>query len=333
MLRFLRIFSIAFVISLISFSLFLYSYMNSPVFFERGEKAVVIERGETLSQVLKKLGDLGIVKRPWLLESYMVVTGLGRSIKAGEYRFYSGVTPIEVVDKLVYGKIVLHRVTVREGDTVLDIGRELVKSGILRDSSEFVKLCYSDRLVYLVGIEGPKNLEGYLFPDTYLFERGTPEDAIVRVMITRFREKVLTKGFFRGCKAIGLTPHQVITLASMVEKETYLKGEKPIIAAVFLNRLRKGMKLQCDPTVRYATGNWRRKILKNELRFPSPYNTYYVKGLPPGPICSPGLDSIWAVIHPAKVDYLYFVAGRDGRHHFSYTLEEHVRNKRIFGLR
>ncbi len=331
-MRFFKVFSLIFLFFTVVFFIFLRVYMETPVFIPDGVKVVEIKRGESLSRVLEELEGEGIIENPWLLKIYMVVKGLGGKVKAGEYRFFSGVTPDDVVEKIVYGRVVLHRVTVREGYNILDIGKELVKSGVLMDSSAFVKLCYSDRLVGLIGIEGPKNLEGYLFPDTYFFEKGTPEEAIAKVMLARFREKVLTRKFFEGCKGVGLTPHQVVTLASLVEKETYIKKEKPIIAAVFLNRLRKGMKLQCDPTVRYATHNWYAPILKSDLEFPSPYNTYYVKGLPPGPICSPGLDSIMAVIHPAHVDYLYFFAGKDGRHHFSRTFREHIAKKMEIGV-
>ncbi len=332
-MKILRIASLVFLISLMLFGFYLHTYMKTPVFFEEGARIVEIEKGMSLEDVLRKLEEKGVIDKPWLLKIYMEIMGLGKSVKAGEYSFYSGITPKEIVEKIVYGRVVLHKVTVREGDTILDIAERLVESGILGSKKSFIKICYSEKLVGLLGIEGPKNLEGYLFPETYFFEKGTPEEAIVRVMVERFKEMVFNKEFFEGCKRIGLTPHQVITLASMVEKETYIDEEKPIIAAVYLNRLRKGMRLQCDPTVRYATGNWDKRITVEELRFKNPYNTYVFKGLPPGPICSPGLSSIKAVLHPAKVDYLYFVAGRGGRHYFSRTFDEHRRKARYYRRR
>jgi UPF0755 protein len=178
-----------------------------------------------------------------------------------------------------------------------------------------------------LGIEG-ESLEGYLFPETYKFNRGSNPEIILRRMVDRFNT-VFNQDMEKQAAAVGLSRKELITLASLVEKETGCAEEKPVIAAVFLNRLGKGMRLDCDPTVIYSlkleNSAFNERLNRNHLKKESPYNTYLNVGLPPGPICSPGLDSIQAVLHPAKASYLYFVSKNDGTHQFSDTLEEHNR--------
>jgi UPF0755 protein len=235
-------------------------------------------------------------------------------------------TPLSLLRKIASGDVVAYLITFPEGVTIFDVARNIESAGLSPGTAVLQKAADAQFAASL-GIEG-ESLEGYLFPETYKFNRGSSPEVILRRMVDRFNT-VFNQDMEKQAAAVGLSRKELITFASLVEKETGCAEEKPVIAAVFLNRLGKGMRLDCDPTVIYSlkleNSAFNERLNRNHLKKESPYNTYLNVGLPPGPICSPGLDSIQAVLHPAKVSYLYFVSKNDGTHQFSETLAEHNR--------
>jgi UPF0755 protein len=259
----------------------------------------------------------------WVL--YARTQGLDRSVKSGEYDLSPAMTPIEILAKLTTGEVKTYSVTFPEGLHFGEIAQRLAQAQIApRD--ELIKAALSPELSRALGVEA-ESLEGYLYPETYRFRRGTPAESVLRSMVEQFFAR-LTAEDRAQLDASGMTLHQVVTLASIVEKETGVAEERPLIAAVFRNRLQKRMRLQSDPTVIYgilrARGGFDGNLRKLDLQTDTPYNTYTRGGLPAGPIASVSMDSIRAVLSPADARYLYFVSRNDGTHHFSNTLEEHA---------
>jgi UPF0755 protein len=299
---------------------------------------VEIPSGASPRRIIAILEDHGILRRfPWSAGTLHI---LGRSdgLKAGEYEFSQPLSPLEVFEHIQRGDIYIHKVTVLEGLRSDEIFSLFVRSGFGTDS-EFIDAFRDVSL--LRGLDPDAlDVEGYLFPDTYALQKGTTARAIVSMMVARFKE-VLGPGFTQQAQAQGLTVRQAVSLASLIEKETSSSEEDPIVASVFLNRLRKGMRLQCDPTVIYALAmrnSWDGNIRKDDLHIDSLYNTYRYYGMTPGPISNPGQAALRAAVSPATTDYLYFVSMNNGRHHFSKTLDEHNRavfeyQKKPFGLK
>jgi UPF0755 protein len=247
-------------------------------------------------------------------------------LKAGEYRFEREMTPLEVLDKIARGEVYLLNVTFREGLTIDEMA-EIFETNGFGPAKSFVAAAADGSLVRDLDPKA-QDLEGYLFPDTYALPRGADATRVVRAMVGRFQQ-VLTPEIRRAAEARGLTVRQLVTLASLVEEETARPDERPVVAAVYSNRLGMGMGLQCDPTVIYAlqrAGRYTGNLRRDDLMFDSPYNTYRYAGLPPGPIAAPGKGSLEAAASPADVDFVYFVSRNDGSHEFARTLEEHNRN-------
>jgi len=252
----------------------------------------------------------------------------GDSLKAGVYEFSNPISAADVVDKLVRGDVILKSVTVREGLDRFAIARLFAAEGLGR-VAEWDKATSDSELIRDIAPEAT-SLEGYLFPDTYKFNPGTPARTIVAAMVQNFRKHF---GGELAYITTGLDLHQTVTLASIVETEAQLPQERPVVASVYLNRYRKRMLLGADPTVIYAlklAGRWDGNIRKPDLHMDSPYNTYRVPGLPPGPIANPGLASLRAAAAPVSTNYLYFVAKNDGSHAFSSTIDEHNRNVNLY---
>jgi len=251
-----------------------------------------------------------------------------RPLQAGEYLFDQPLNSKEVFWKISGGKIFFHIVTVPEGWTMYDIAGELSRQGICTQD-EFLVVARDPALIADLAPDA-RSLEGFLFPSTYEFTRHTTCEQIAKRMVQDFRavwESIVPPGSEKFPE--GLTLQQIVTLASLVERETPRPEERPLVAGVFYNRLRRGLRLQCDPTVQYALeldGHVTRNLSSRDLRVDSPYNTYSHRGLPPGPIANPGEASLRAAISPAQTDYMYFVANEKGGHFFSKTLEEHNRN-------
>jgi UPF0755 protein len=243
-------------------------------------------------------------------------------LQAGEYAFSTLDRPEQVLEKIVDGKVVIYVITLPEGSTLQDIAGIVAKQG-LAHFSQIIGAAKNARLAGSLKIKS-NALEGYLFPDTYRFKKPVPGTAIVARMVARFWQE-LPPGWQNQGKQLGMSLNQIVTMASIVEKEAKVDSERPIIAGVFYNRLKIGMPLQSDPTAVYDLPGFSGPITPADLKRQSPYNTYRIKGLPPGPICSPGKKSIIAALNPAKVPYLYFVSNNDGTHHFSVTGEDHQR--------
>lgn len=292
-----------------------------------GSASVIVEvpPGAGLNQTLAILQAHGIV-RPFKMDAlYLRLTGRARGIKAGEFDFTRPMTPAEVFDKIIKGDVYHHRVTVLEGSRSDEIFAIFERAGF-GTREEFIEAFLDTAPIE--GIDAAAtDLEGYLFPDTYSLPKGTSARAIVRLMVARFRE-VFRPEWVEAAKARGMTVREAVTLASLIERETALAEENPIVSSVFHNRLRDGMRLQCDPTVIYALAmrnQYDGNIRKRDLQIDSPYNTYRYAGLTPGPIGNPGASALQAAVQPAETDYLYFVSMNTGRHHFSETLEQHNR--------
>ena len=285
-----------------------------------GEVRVLVPRGATLRVAAESLAKAGVVQNATVFRLYAMLRGSDRSIRAGTYVFKRGTSWGEVLDDLRGGKGLEHAITVPEGWSLMQIVPQLAR--VLEVPVDSVQAAVRDTaLLHRLDVPTP-TLEGYLFPDTYVFPDGTTARAAVRVMVERF-ERVWQPEWNARLQALAMSRHDVMALASIVEKEARLPEERAVIAAVYLNRLKAGMLLQADPTVQYALGKHVARVLYKDLEVDSPYNTYKHTGLPPGPIASPGKPSIVAALNPANVPYTYFVAHPDGHHEFTTSFAQH----------
>lgn len=310
---------------------FLYMRVNQPYRgWDGTEQFVEIPQGAGSVGIGDRLVDAGVIRDRATFRTALWMTGQGRHLKAGDYRFDRAMTPFEAIDKIARGDVDVINVTFPEGLTMAEMA-EIFELHGLGSAESFMKAAKDPAPIRDLD-PAATDLEGYLFPETYALPRRTDAAKLVRLMVAAFKH-AFTPGLRAAAAARDRSLRQTVTLASIVEKETAKPEERPIVAAVYANRLRIGMALQCDPTVIYAlqragvfTGNLRR----DDLSFDSPYNTYRYPGLPPGPIASPGKASLEAVVRPADVDYVYFVSRNDGSHEFARTLEEHNRNVQKF---
>jgi len=295
-----------------------------PSDFARPLQPTIIEvpEGTTLRQLAVRL------EHEQLIRSQMAFVLLGklmvadRHIKAGEYAVHAGMRPSEMLIEFLNGHVVLYPVTIPEGYTIVELAQAFAQRGVT-DSEALIRLAHDRDFIQSLAIDAV-SLEGYLFPDTYKFARRTKSKEILKEMVEGLRH-VLTPEMRQRAQEIHMTLHQVLTLASVIEKETGSAQERELISAVFHNRLRLGIPLQSDPTVIYGLDYFDGNIRKKDLGSKSPYNTYRVRGLPPGPIANPGLGAIRAALYPAPTKHLYFVSRNDGTHQFSSTLAEHNR--------
>ena len=297
------------------------------------EQFVDIPTGSGSSSMGKRLADLGVIRSAASFRVAVWMRGAGRRLQAGEYRFDRPMTTAEVVDKIARGDVYVRAITFREGLNIREMA-SLFEAGSFGTAADFIAAARNAVLVNDID-PAARNLEGYLFPDTYTLQRRTTAEELVERMVSRFK-KALTSEVQQQASARGLTVRQLVTLASLVEKETGKAEERPIVAGVYTNRLKIGMGLQCDPTVIYAlmlAGRYDGNIRKDDLQIDSPYNTYRYGGLPPGPIAAPGAASLIAAANPADVPFLYFVSRGDGSHVFATTLDEHNRNVNEFQRR
>jgi UPF0755 protein len=295
-------------------------FLNNPPSLVETYKVIEIAEGATFNNVSDLLKREGLITNQIYFRLLGVWTQNEKNIKPGEYGLHTAMRPMELLDLLVRGKILHHQVVIPEGATARQIAK-LLEAAKLADAETFMKVVEDPTLMEEFKIEG-ESLEGYLFPDTYQFPKKTPPHDIVRRMVTQF-QAAYDESFRSRADQLRMTQREVVTLASIIEKETGHPSERGLISAVFHNRLKKKMRLQSDPTVIFALSEFDGNIKKKDLGIPSPYNTYRFIGLPPGPIANPGKESLYAALHPADVDYLYFVSKNDGTHFFSKNLREH----------
>ena len=300
----------------------LWSYLNAPPAGDGAMKSIEIPSGATFAQVASILEREGIIAGSERFRWLAWLKRVEKEIKAGDYTFTTAMRPSEVLHMLVEGRYKTITVTIPEGFTVAQIAQVLQEKG-LGNRENFLNYASDPLFVRSLGIKGD-SLEGFLFPDTYKLRKGMAEELILREMVGRFNE-VFNDEHTKRLRELGLSRKEVVTLASIIEKETSDTSERYLIAAVFHNRLKKGMLLQSDPTVIYGLKDFNGNLTKDDLKTSSPYNTYLMKGLPPRPIANPGEESIKAALYPSPEKYLYFVSKNNGTHHFSTTLEEHNR--------
>ncbi len=285
-------------------------------------KVVEIAPGSSLSDIARELGAKQVITSELLFTIVATARRSTRNLKAGEYRFNTAMSPLEVLSRLEQGHVMLHEFTIPEGFTVKQIAERLEKSG-LSDAEEFMRLTEDSEFCGKLGVEG-STLEGFLFPDTYKIARGLSTRDVIRIMIGRFWSVWAREAGEKG-PIEGRSLREIVTIASIIEKEALFDSEKPLVASVIYNRLDRNIPLQCDVTIRYPLDNYGTHLTYADLKMDSPYNSYLYTGIPPTPICSPGLSAIRASLEPAETDYMYFVSMNNGHHKFSLTLKEHNR--------
>jgi len=309
----------------------LWGRINEPYKgYVAGEQFVEIPQGAGAAEIRRRLLDANVIRDELTFRAALRLKGLSQSLKAGEYRFDRPMSAGEVIEKIARGEVYARRITFPEGLTMADMAR-------IYDMREFGKAAdfleaASDATLIRDLDPGAPDLEGYLFPETYALSRGTPPSRLIAMMVNRFRASY-TEDLLARARERGMTTRQVVTLASLIEKETGREDERRLVAAVYTNRLKIRMGMQADPTIVYAlqkAGKYDGNIQREDLQIDSPYNTYRHAGLPPGPIAAPGEASLEAALDPADVKYLYFVSRNDGSHVFAETLAQHNANVREF---
>jgi len=283
-------------------------------------RVVEVPAHKGVVEVAEILDDAGVIRSRVGFVLLALARGSFRSLKAGEYQIPPGTNTVRVLELLEGGKVLQHLVTFQEGSTLGELARQL-ETERLTPAQDILRVAKDALFLKTLDIQAD-SVEGYLFPDTYQFVKGMTAEEILARMVARMREK-LSPEIVAEARAREFTLHQMLTLASIIEKEAVESSEMPLISAVFWNRLRRDMPLQADPTVQYAVGKDRKRLTREDLQTDSPYNTYRRQGLPPGPIASPGRAAIQAAVRPAKVNYLYFVAMDDRHHQFSTNLADH----------
>jgi UPF0755 protein len=291
---------------------------------------IEIPAGATFRQAAEILSDQKMIRDKNIFLLIGRLTGADRKIRAGFYSIWSSMSSLDIFKILRRGQIIEYEIKILEGDSLREISEEFEKSKIMK-KEDFMKLAKDPHFLDSYEIEAA-SVEGYIFPDTYRIPKGVPPEDALGSMIDKMREKFSFEVLTR-MEDMGMTENEVLTLASIIEKEAVVDSERPLISAVYHNRLKKKMQLQADPTAIYGIKSSREKITREDLLRKTPYNTYTIKGLPPGPIASPGLKSIMAALYPADVPYIYFVSLDDRTHQFSTTAEEHLAAVKLYRQR
>jgi UPF0755 protein len=297
---------------------------------ESAEKVVfVIPAGQKFESTLNHLYSAGIIESPTRFKLLARIRGYDKKIQAGEYLLSANMPPRLILKTLVDGKVNLYRFTIPEGYHLTQIAQK-VSEADLGDRADFLSAATDRNLLDGLNIRADTS-EGYLFPDTYHFPKGVTSRQIITTMVNRFWS-VFTEAWKKQSEKMGFSVHEIVTLASIIEKETGAPFERPLISSVFHNRLKRNMRLETDPTVIYGIKNFDGNLTRKHLKTYTPYNTYLIRGLPPGPIASPGSESLKAALFPAKTRYLFFVSKKDTTHYFSTSLSEHNRAVRKYQL-
>jgi len=286
------------------------------------EHHLIVPPGQHLAETAEALQRHRLIQSAFKFRVLARLENYDRRLKAGEYSLTSSMSPREILARMEKGLVRLHRLTVPEGLTISQIAEQVEKAGLGR-AADFVRRARDPAYARAQGIEA-LSLEGYLFPETYLFPRTVTTDGIIAAMLQAFRS-AFPPEWERRAAEIGFSVHEAVTLASIIEKETGDPSERPLISSVFLNRLKRGMRLETDPTVIYGLPDFNGNLTRKHLETPTPYNTYLIRGLPPGPIASPGKDSLQAALYPAQTDFIFFVSKNNGTHQFSTNLADHHR--------
>jgi UPF0755 protein len=298
------------------------TFLVLPAQANKVQKVIDIPQGANLRTVAQMLAGEGIIQNTTYFILAGKLTAVERVIKPGEYAIHTRMSPLQILDLLKKGMIYQHEVVIPEGYTIRQIA-QLLEDKQLADKKAFIQLTREPEFIRSLEIQA-NSLEGYLFPSTYYIAKNMPSEEIIRKMVQAFQQ-VYTLELHERARQLRLTQHQVVTLASIVEKETSVDEERPLVSAVFHNRLKRRMPLQSDPTVIYALPNFDGNLKRVHLKINSPYNTYRWPGLPPGPIANPGKAAIYATLYPAPADYLFFVSRNDGTHFFSRNFQDHNR--------
>jgi UPF0755 protein len=306
--------------SLLVFPLYILFQFLVPVYNSPTPIEIEIPQGTSYSKTVDLLVENKLIRDRFLFMTLGRLTGLEKRVRAGYYHFWSKISPLDVFIQINYGKIIEYDITVVEGDSLLEIGQKLESKGFV-SADAFREIAYDPSLLNSMDIKGP-SVEGYLYPDTYKLPKGAKPGDIMKLMVGKLRSSY-TEEMLDRMKLMKWTENQVLTMASIIEKEAATDQERAIVSGVYHNRLRKRMQLQADPTAIYGVKSSREKIRSSDLKNKTLYNTYVIKGLPPGPIASPGIKSIKAALFPAKVPYLYFVAKGDRTHIFTTSMSEH----------
>jgi len=327
----LVVITILFVTSLMVFVLWdQFSFANSKAGTSEVQKVISIASGQSFDKTSKQLLAKGIISHRVMFKIYAHITGQDKKIKAGEYLLSPSMTPAQVLDTITTGKVMQYKLTIPEGYNLQQIAIVVGKSKLVSEA-EFLKTAMDKNYTRQMGINAD-TLEGYLFPETYYFPKGITVKKIISSMVRKYKD-VFNEKLKKRAKEIGFTEHQIITLASIIEKETADASERPLISSVFHNRLKKRMRLETDPTVIYGIKNFNGNITRKDLRTRTPYNTYLIRGLPPGPIANPGKKAIEAALYPAVTKYLFFVSKKNKTHKFSTNIRDHNRAVRKYQLR
>ena len=288
---------------------------------------ITINQGESLSIISSKLLKSGVITNEKFFGLATKLMGLEKSIPVGSYQLKNVNTNKDIINRLVYGSPEIKRITLLEGWNVKQMCSHLSRE-MGFDYNKLLQIINDKNFAQGLELESD-NLEGYLYPETYYFFDGEKEHSVIRRLVKEYKKFWSIENIHKA-NSMNLNKHQIVTLASIIEGEAIYDSERPIISAVYHNRLNRGMKLQADPTVQYIIKDGPRRLLNKDLKIKSPYNTYLYRGLPPGPINSPGFESLKAALYPEKNDYLYFVAKGDGYHTFSKNEKDHERAKRAF---
>ena len=325
-IRNLGILVIAVCLALILMTLHIGKYLDTPVEARSEPVFYDLKKRTSFDRVVRQLEELGLVTSPWKLKIYALITGKARRLQAGYYQLHPGSTPRVLLETFVKGKVYLARVVFPEGATVRDMARTLDQASVVQQKA-FVEMALGKNAPNRFSVPGP-TLEGYLFPDTYLFRPHSNCQEVLLRMVHHWKE--VFAPYRKRLKEVGISARKAMTLASIIEKETALESERGLVASVFRNRLRKRMRLQSDPTVIYGVPDFDGNLTRKHLDTDTPYNTYTRHGLPQGPIANPGESSIRAALYPPDTNYLYFVSTNEGSHRFSQTLSEHNRFVRLY---